>query len=112
MSVEARIRRIAGESLRLGVAPAFTPSWQADIGFGLSYSGDIWEAIAALRDGRDPVYMRVGRKAGEPEPEVESDDGDEDDGDEDGEDRDDPERDEDDELADDEELADECDDRD
>jgi hypothetical protein len=51
MTVSERIRKIAAESIRLGVPPAHCPSFTPACRLGRT-SGQIWDAIAELRAGK------------------------------------------------------------
>jgi hypothetical protein len=47
-----RIQQIAKQAVSLGVAPASTPAWKHDAEFGRNNSMLIWDAVSALRSGK------------------------------------------------------------
>jgi hypothetical protein len=52
MSTDQRIREIAKQAVSMGVAPADTPLFRADVEFGRQNSMKIWDALFALRAGK------------------------------------------------------------
>ena len=49
MNTTRRIQQIAQQAVTLGVAPADTPLFRADVEFGRQNSMKIWDAIAAIK---------------------------------------------------------------
>jgi len=49
---QQRIRQIAQQAVTLNTPPASTPAWKQDVGFARRYSMCIWDAVAALRSGK------------------------------------------------------------
>jgi len=47
-----RIQQIAKQAVSLGIAPADTPVFRADVEFGRAHSMLIWDAIAEIRSGK------------------------------------------------------------
>lgn len=60
MTTSRRIRTIAEQAVSMGVAPARTPLFQADVNFGRQHSMNIWDAIAETRAGKPPDHSVPG----------------------------------------------------
>jgi hypothetical protein len=52
MTTTRRIQQIAQQAVTLGIAPADTPLFRADVEFGRQNSMKIWDALFALRAGK------------------------------------------------------------
>jgi hypothetical protein len=52
MTIQQRIDRIAQQAVSTNTPPASTLAWQTDVDFGRAHSMLIWDAVSALRSGK------------------------------------------------------------
>jgi hypothetical protein len=60
MTTTRRIQAIAEQAVSMGVAPADTPLFRADVEFGRAHSMLIWDMLFALRAGKTPDHSLPG----------------------------------------------------